>query len=114
MINEIPQYRSDLVKHLYTYNETMKTFLKKTLSRIPYFHPEYMNQHLFHTILYSLEQRYHKPGDLLLKVQDDTTSVYIVTHGCLEMYTEFEGNEFILETLTAGSILNYRVLFTDE
>ena len=73
-----------------------------------------MNQHLYHTILYSLEPRYLPPGDLLLKAQDDTTAVFIVTHGCLEMYTEFEGNDFVLETLTAGAILNYRVVFTDE
>jgi len=32
----------------------------------------------------------------------------------LEVYTEFEGNEFILEILNPGSILNYRNVFTDD
>lgn len=34
--------------------------------------------------------------------------------GRLEVFTTFEGNEFIFEYLPAGSILNYRVLFTDD
>lgn len=99
MINEIPQYQSDLIRHLYTYNEDMKTFLKNVLSKIPYLSPEYLNKHLYHTILYSLEQKYLPKGDILLKVSDDTTAVYIVTHGALEIYSEFEGNEFVIETL---------------
>jgi len=92
----------------------MKTFLKNVLSKIPYLSPAYLDKHLYHTILYSLEQRYVPPGEILLKVSDDTTEVYIVTHGALEIYSEFEGNDFVIETLKAGSILNYRVLFTDE
>jgi CRP-like cAMP-binding protein len=77
----------------------MKTFLKNVLSKIPYLSPEYLNKHLYHTILYSLEQKYLPKGDILLKVSDDTTAVYIVTHGALEIYSEFEGNEFVIETL---------------
>ena len=30
------------------------------------------------------------------------------------MFTDFEGNEFIIETLKAGSILNFRLIFTDD
>jgi len=30
------------------------------------------------------------------------------------MVTEFEGNEFVLERLTPGTILNYRNVFTDD
>jgi len=38
----------------------------------------------------------------------------LVEYGCLELYTEFEGNEFILDFLPAGSILNHKVLFMDD
>ena len=34
--------------------------------------------------------------------------------GCLEVYTEFEGNDFVLEKLKPGSILNYRSILTDD
>lgn len=32
----------------------------------------------------------------------------------VELYTEFEGNEFILERLPSGSIINQRVLFMED
>ena len=37
-----------------------------------------------------------------------------VVNGVLEVYTEFEGNEFVIEKLKPGSILNYRNIFTDD
>ena len=37
-----------------------------------------------------------------------------MVNGCLEVYTEFEGNEFVIEKLKVGSILNYRNVFTDD
>ena len=32
----------------------------------------------------------------------------------VELYTEFEGNEFVLERLISGSIINQRVLFMED
>jgi CRP-like cAMP-binding protein len=51
---------------------------------------------------------------MLLKVGDDTSSFFIVEKGCLEVFTVFDGNEFVIETLKTGSVLNYRVVFTDD
>ena len=73
-----------------------------------------MNKHLLHTILYSLEEKYYPIGHIVLQEQDETDKLFIVSHGALEIYSEFEGNEFLIETLNEGSVLNYRVLFTDE
>lgn len=38
----------------------------------------------------------------------------MIESGCIELYTEFEGNEFVLEKLTTGSVLNHRCLFTED
>lgn len=51
---------------------------------------------------------------MILKEQDETTKIYIVSSGCMVLYTEQEGNEFIVEKLYQGAILNHRVLFTDD
>ena len=51
---------------------------------------------------------------LLREQQDDCNKIIIVISGTLEVFTEFEGNEFIIERLEAGSILNFRNLFTDD
>ena len=101
-------------KQLYAYKDVMKEFLKKVIIKIPYFGCDYLNKHLFHKVLYSLEVKYYPKGDIILKEDDETWCLFIVTHGELEVYTEFDGNEFIIETLKEGSVLNHRVLFSDE
>lgn len=73
-----------------------------------------MNKHLFHKLLYSLELKYFTSHHILLRHDDECESIYMVFTGVLEVYTEFEGNEFIIERLKSGSILNYRVIFTDD
>jgi CRP-like cAMP-binding protein len=40
--------------------------------------------------------------------------LYIVTQGYLEVYTEYEGNEFILEILERGSIVNHNLILIDD
>ena len=40
--------------------------------------------------------------------------MYIVTYGSLEVYTYFEGNEFVIERLNQGSIVNSRLIFIDD
>ena len=47
-------------------------------------------------------------------MDDPTDTLYMVVEGVLEVYTYFEGNEFSIEKLKPGSILNYRNLFTDD
>lgn len=73
-----------------------------------------MSPELFHIVLYAFEQKFYAGGDIVLKEHDDTKCVFIVTSGCLELYTEFEGNEFVIEKLSQGAILNYRVIFTED
>jgi len=34
--------------------------------------------------------------------------------GIIEVYTEFEGSEFVIERLFKGSIVNYRTFFMEE
>ena len=67
LINEVPQYSIDLKRHIYSYNEDMKEYIKHILCKIPYFGPQYLNKHLFHTILYNLEEQYYPQGHILLK-----------------------------------------------
>ena len=73
-----------------------------------------MTPELFHVILYGFEQKFYPSGDMVLTEQDDTKQIFIVASGCLELFTMFEGNEFVIERLEQGSILNYRVIFTED
>jgi CRP-like cAMP-binding protein len=53
-------------------------------------------------------------GFILFKPDDHADSVYFVEDGIVEFYTKFEGNEFILERLKRGSIINFRTFFMDD
>ena len=53
-------------------------------------------------------------GDEVLKLEQEIDKIIFVVSGCLEVYTEFEGNEFVIEKLKPGSILNYTNIFMDE
>ena len=73
-----------------------------------------MNKHLFHKILYSFEARFIEIGNILLKEGDKVESIFIVLSGELEIFASFEDNEFIVEKLQRGSVLNYRVIFNGD
>ena len=53
-------------------------------------------------------------GTYLLQERDKVDTIYIVISGLLEVYTEFDGNEFLLERLGPGSVINYRTIFMEE
>lgn len=40
--------------------------------------------------------------------------MYFIEDGAVELYTTFEGNEFVLERLFKGSCLNFRAFFMDD
>ena len=45
---------------------------------------------------------------------DDADELYFLQSGIIEVYTEFEHKEFVLERLFRGSIINYRTFFMEE
>ena len=47
----------------------------------------------------------------VLNVFDSITSIYFIEEGIVEVWTNFEGNEFRMDTLGPGSVINYRSVF---
>jgi CRP-like cAMP-binding protein len=58
--------------------------------------------------------KFYNSGEVFLKEDDPVDRIIFVVNGKLEIFTEMEGNEFVIETLKPGSILNYRTIFTDD
>jgi CRP-like cAMP-binding protein len=58
--------------------------------------------------------KFYNAGEILLKEEDPVDKIIFVVNGNLEVFTEFEGNEFIIELLKPGSILNFSTVFTDD
>ena len=40
--------------------------------------------------------------------------MYIIAEGWISIETQFDGNEFVLERLTRGSVFNHRIFITDD
>ena len=51
---------------------------------------------------------------MLLRTEDHANSLLFVEAGVLELYTNFEGNEFIIQRLYRGSALNSRAFFMED
>ena len=49
-----------------------------------------------------------------MKEGQDIDSITFLLSGVLEVYTTFEGNDFIVERLYQGSIINYRNFVTHD
>jgi CRP-like cAMP-binding protein len=79
---------------------------------------DYIKQNLKGTALYDLiyqmKAKYYDRGYLILKNNDLAKSLIFIDYGVLEVYTEFEGNEFIIENLHPGSCINARAFLMED
>ena len=94
------------------HKDANKSFIVKALMKIPYFQniPKKAFSQLLHSVKrYLMEDGYNfiKPGDL-------SNELYIIEFGNVEIYTYFEGNKFVLEYLSSGSIINYRAFLMND
>ena len=113
-MNEVPLLLNCFQTHLFHYSDPMKKFMKKAIQQIPYLGPLFLNEQLFHKVLYQFRLRLINSGEIILEEKDVINTIIIVEHGVLEVFTEFEGNEFVIEKLTAGSVLNYRSIHLED
>jgi CRP-like cAMP-binding protein len=107
-----PELQAGLYKGIYKYKESDKLFMYEVLAQISYFRD--ISVPLFHEIIFRFKRSYLNDGEILMKELDGTDKLYIVEYGYLEIYFELEGNEFIIDRLPAGSVLNHRSIFTED
>ena len=53
-------------------------------------------------------------GETVLEIEDEIDSIYFVEEGIVNVVTEFENNEFLLDKLGPGSAINYRAFFLKD
>lgn len=51
---------------------------------------------------------------MYLKVGDSTDKIIFVERGQIEVLTEFEGNEFVIERLGPGTVINQKAFWVDD
>ena len=73
-----------------------------------------MSKECLHDLFFSLQKQYYSKGQVIIRPGDNADNLMIVANGAIEVYTEFEGNKFIIDHLGPGSIINYRSFFMSD
>jgi CRP-like cAMP-binding protein len=61
---------------------------------------------MIHTLIYTLKSQQLEEGSMVLKIGDEIDRIIFVERGQIEVYTEFEGNEFVIDRLGPGAVIN--------
>lgn len=73
-----------------------------------------MTKEIFHDLIHKLGPIAYERGQVILKEFSNANSLLFVEYGVVEVYTFFEGNEFIIDRLHSGSVINYRSFFMED
>lgn len=97
---------------IYKYKDGLKKFILTALQKIDYF--QGVGEDALHDILYNLQSYKCEKGMILQVPTDEASSMLFIQNGILEVYAEIEKQEFIIERLYKGSIINHRTFFQQE
>jgi CRP-like cAMP-binding protein len=61
-----------------------------------------------------MDLKNYDEGDLLQTPGESIKSLYFITEGIVEVFTEFDSHPFVIERLHRGSIINYRNWFNTD
>ena len=61
---------------------------------------------VLYDFVYQLPTSLHDKGHVLFKQYEKADKIVIVLNGVCEVFTEMEGNEFVIERLHPGSVIN--------
>ena len=109
-----PKIQEEIKTGIYEYDDKMLNFIKSSMKQVPYFQHLNNDDPILYDIIYDLETQTKIKGEELQKVGADADELYFLQSGMIEVYTEFEKKEFVIERLFKGSIVNYRTFFMEE
>ena len=67
-----------------------------------------------HHLVAKMRQEFFLQGEIIQKEGSETNGFMIVANGCVELFTTFEGNEFIIERVYVGGIINARSFLVED
>ena len=113
VVNEYPRYLVALKNYVYHYEDINVKVWKDMINEISYL-KEFLTRDATYDIIYRMKHNFFDKGHLVLKENDLVKSLIFIDYGVLEVYTEFEGNEFIIDYLHPGSCINARAFLMED
>ena len=105
-----PEYEACLKQYVAKkYWDPRICFLDEMIKRVEYL-DKVPNDILF-DLIFSLKTKYFDKDQPVLSLFKPITSIYFIEEGTVEVWTSFEGNEFRMDTLGPGTVINYRSVF---
>lgn len=64
--------------------------------------------------MYSFVPKFYEMHSYIMRENLFSDKLILIENGCVEIFTYFEGNKFIIENLGPGTIINYRTFFIED
>ena len=109
---DYPEMMEYTVKKVMKYKDPRLQFMKRALSKLEFL--KEIPRDCFFEIMFDFKAKSINTSETLLSESQTSSSLFIVESGCLDVYTSFEGNEFIIDYLHSGAIINFRNFILDE
>ena len=109
-----PKIQDEIKTGIYEYDDKMLNFIKRSMKQVPYLQQLKSDDPILYDIIYMLDTRTVIKGAELQKAGANADELYFLQSGIIEVYTEFEKKEFVIERLFKGSIVNYRTFFMPQ
>jgi len=87
-----------------SYKDQKIVFLLEMLKRVEYLRD--VAEEILYEIMFSLAPRQFEKDSIVLQEDANAGSVQFLEQGVIEVFTQFEQNDFILEKLYKGSVIN--------
>lgn len=108
-----PFYQILLKRQVFDYKDDKLMYLRSQIRKIPFFKTN-LPKKILHDMIFGMEAKMYEKGQIILKELDSINSLCFLQKGMIEVYTEFEGNDFILDRLYQGSCINHRSFFIED
>jgi len=113
LISEFPEYEICLRQYIKDkYDDVKIEFLKNIVSSVEYL--KNCGDDMIYDIIFSLHQETFEKDSIVLQANQPADKIYFLEEGQIELYTTFEGNDFVIEKLEKGSVLNHRAFFIQD
>ena len=69
---------------------------------------------ILYELIFSLKSITFEKNDIVLECDSMIDNIYFIEQGIVEVTSEFEANEFVIDKLGPGSAINYRAVFLKD
>ena len=73
-----------------------------------------MQQSDISDLIFKFNKLTYNPGEMIHKAGTSLKSLAFIELGTVEVFTEFDGHEFVIDWLRKGSALNTRTFFSEN